>query len=158
MIIFEGSVIGIVATLFFDIFQISLLYAYKINKSQWNLIGRYFTGLTRGKFKQLDLNGEPKENNELIIGYIVHYIIGAIFGLFYLIINKILFEEPSLILAQIIGFITVLGAWCIIMPFALNIGFFASKKENQMQIIIQNLIAHYIFGIGLFTGFYILFN
>ena len=156
MFLIYGLIAGIIATLIFDLFQISLSYAYNINKSKWNLIGRYFIGLIKNnKFFVDNIEEEEIIDNELLIGYLVHYAIGSIFGLFYVSINLIFYSEPSLILALIIGIITVLGGWCIIMPYTYNIGFFASKKEEQFQILVQNLIAHFIFGIGLYIGFLI---
>ena len=53
------------------------------------------------------------------------------------------------------GFLTVLGAWCYLMPFAYNLGFFASKSNQRFKILTQNLIAHFVFGTGLFIGYYI---
>ena len=152
MILLNGIVSGIVATLFFDIFQIALSFSYGIKKSNWALIGRYFIGTSRMEFIQKDIVNEPEEKNELLIGYLIHYIIGAIFGIVYTIINFIYFDSPSFYLALTIGLITVLFGWCIIMPFAFNIGFFAQKMEDQKKILVQNLLAHYFFGTGLFFG------
>ncbi|MBT4646269.1 MAG: DUF2938 family protein, partial [Pelagibacteraceae bacterium] len=56
-----------------------------------------------------------------------------------------------------IGFISVLGSWCYLMPFAFNLGFFASKSENKFKIMSQNLIAHFVFGTGLFIGLYTIY-
>jgi hypothetical protein len=44
------------------------------------------------------------------------------------------------------------------MPFAYNLGFFASKSDQQYKILAQNLIGHFVFGTGLFIGYYIFFN
>ena len=157
MFLLQGIISGIIATLLFDLYQFSLTYAYNINKPKWNLAGRYFVGLTHKKYFREDIENENPINNELIFGYIGHYLIGIFFGLIYVSINLIFFNHPSIFLAIFIGFITVLGGWCIMMPLAYNIGFFASKKEEQKQIIIQNLIAHFVFGIGLYIG-YIIYN
>ena len=156
MFVIEGIVSGIIATLLFDLFQISLTFAYGINKAKWDLAGRYFIGISRGTFIQEDLSNEPVERNELFIGYTIHYLIGAFYGLIYVIINSLLLGEPSLILALIIGFLTVLGSWCLMMPYAYNSGFFASKKEEQKQILVQNLLFHFVFGVGLFLGYVIM--
>ena len=153
MFFFNGIVTGIIATIIFDIFQFSLSYAYNINKPRWDLVGRYFIGIKEKKFFRDDIENEKQIKNELFIGYIVHYSIGIIYGIFYVILNLFFSNNPSLYLALIVGFLTVLGAWCIMMPYAYNIGFFASKKEEQKQIIVQNLIAHFIFGIGLYIGY-----
>ena len=157
MFLMQGIISGIVATLIFDLYQLSLSYAYNIQKSKWDLIGRYFVGFKDKIYTRHDIENDTYVGHELLFGYIVHYVVGSMFGIFYVILNKILFNDPSMLLAIIVGFITLFGSWCIIMPFALNIGFFASKKDEQRQIIVQNLISHYIFGTGLFIG-YILIN
>ena len=156
MILLDGIISGIIATLFFDIFQIAALYAYGVNKSNWALIGRYFIGVARMQLIQNDLINANEEKNELIIGYFAHYLIGAIFGVVYTVINFILFDSPSFYLALTIGFITVLFGWCVMMPFAFNIGFFASKMDEQKKILVQNILAHYFFGTGLYFGLLIL--
>ena len=156
MFIIEGIISGIVATFLFDLFHKSLTFAYGINKAKWDLAGRYFIGVSKGKYIQEDITNEPVEKNELFIGYVVHYLIGVIYGLFYVIINSLFLNEPSLILALIIGFLTVLGSWCLMMPYAYNLGFFGSKIEEQKQVLVQNLLFHFIFGIGLFLGYVII--
>ena len=153
MFFIEGIISGVIATIIFDIYQLSLSYAYNIKKPNWSIAGRYFAGLKYKKFYRSNLENDPPINNELIIGYFGHYFIGIIYGLTYVILNTIFYEEPSLIFALLIGFITVLGAWCVMMPFAYNIGFFASQKEEQKQIMVQNLLAHFVFGIGLYIGY-----
>ncbi len=156
MFIIEGIISGIIATLLFDLFQITLTFSYGIKKAKWDLAGRYFIGVSKGKYKQEDIYNEPEEKNELFIGYVVHYLIGVIYGLIYVIINALLLNEPSLILALIIGFLTVLGSWCIMMPCAYNLGLFGSKIEEQKKVLVQNLLFHFVFGVGLFLGYIII--
>ena len=96
MILFNGIISGIVATIFFDLFQIAVLFAYGGKKSNWALVGRYFIGVARMQFVQNDLINSNEEKNELIIGYFAHYLIGAIFGVAYTVINFILdLQTPS---------------------------------------------------------------
>ena len=72
-------------------------------------------------------------------------------GLIYVIINALFLEDPSLILALIIGFLTVLGSWCLMMPYAYNLGFFASKAENTLFV---SLGARFIFKKDLIKNFF----
>lgn len=157
MLIFQGLISGIIATIIFDFFNISLKFAYNIDKPKWNFLGRYFLGYKEGKYIRKSLQYDDDVENELLWGYIIHYLIGIIYGLFYVFINLLIFDYPSLLIAYIVGFITVLGAWCYLMPFAYNLGFFASKSDQQFKTLTQNLIGHFIFGTGLFIGFYISF-
>ena len=153
MFLIHGLIAGIIATVLFDIYQIALNYAYGINKTRWNLVGRYFIGLKNNKYFRNDLINDPFEKHELIYGYLIHYTIGIIYGFFYILINLIFYDEPSISIALIYGFITILGGWCIMMPFAYNLGFFASKSDEKNQLIVQGLLAHFVFGIGLFIGY-----
>jgi hypothetical protein len=157
MIILQGFISGLIATFLFDLFSKSLSYAYGINKPKWHLLGRYFIGYKQKKFFRKFLEEDDEEDNELLWGYAIHYIIGIIYGLFYVCLNLLFFDSPSLIIAYLVGFITVLGAWCYLMPFAYNLGFFASKSDQQLNILVQNLISHFIFGTGLFIGYMITF-
>ena len=157
MLVFQGLISGIIATIIFDLFNISLKFAYNIYKPKWNFLGRYFLGYKEGRYIRKSLQEDDDVENELLWGYIIHYLIGIIYGLFYVFINLLIFDHPSLLIAYFVGFITVLGAWCYLMPFAYNLGFFASKSDQQFKTLTQNLIGHFIFGTGLFIGFYISF-
>ena len=155
MILFKGIISGLFATFIFDLFQSSLNYAYGIEKPKWNLLGRYFLGYKESKFIRKTLIDDEELDNELLWGYFFHYLIGIIYGIVFVILNFLLFDYPSILLAYIFGFSTVLGAWCFLMPFAYNLGFFASKSKGRTNLLVQNLIAHFVFGTGLFIGLYI---
>ena len=155
MILFKGIISGLFATFIFDLFQSSLNYAYGIEKPKWNLLGRYFLGYKESKFIRKTLIDDEELDNELLWGYFFHYLIGMIYGIFFVILNFFLFDYPSILLAYIFGFSTVLGAWCFLLPFAYNLGFFASKSEGRTNLLVQNLMAHFVFGTGLFIGLYI---
>ena len=152
MIVLKGIFVGFIATLIFDLFNQSLYFAYSVDKPRWNLLGRYFLGYKEGYFIRKNLVNDEEINNELQWGYLIHYLIGIIYGLIYVLLNTWFFDYDSILLAYIIGFISVLGAWCYLMPFAYNLGFFASKSKDKLKVITQNLIAHFVFGSGLFIG------
>ena len=153
MFLVHGLIAGIIATILFDIHQIALNYAYGINKTRWDIVGRYFIGLKNNKYFRDDLINDPVEKFELIYGYLIHYTIGIIYGFFYILINMIFYDVPSILIALLFGFTTILGGWCIMMPFAYNLGFFASKSDEKYQLIVQGLLAHFVFGVGLFIGY-----
>ena len=157
MYILHGIISGLVATIIFDLFNISLNIAYNIEKPKWNFLGRYFLGYKERRYVRNTLKEDDPVKNELLWGYGIHYIVGIIFGLFYVFLNLLFFNHPSLLIAYFVGFFSVLGAWCFLMPFAYNIGFFASKTDKQFNILMQNLIGHFVFGTGLFIGYYFIF-
>ena len=152
MIILSYIFVGFFATLFFDLYQIYLKFAFEIDKSKWGLVGRYFIHCSKGVYKQEDINESENFDYENIVGAIAHYIIGIIYGFVYIFINYIFFENASLIIAITFGLLTVLGNWCIMMPYAFNLGFFGLKNNNFKKIWVQNLVIHFIFGVGLYIG------
>ena len=85
MLLIHGLLAGIIATVLFDIYQIALNYAYGINKTKWDLVGRYFIGLKNNKYFREDLTNDSPEKYELIYGYLIHYTIGIIYGFFYIL-------------------------------------------------------------------------
>ena len=151
----QGLISGLIATVIFDLFNQSLNYAYSIDKPKWNLLGRYFLGYKEGRYIRKSLQDDDEVANELFWGYAIHYIIGAIYGLSFVFFNLLFFDHPLILIAYVFGFIAVLGAWCYLIPFAYNLGFFTSKSDQQFNILAQNLISHFIFGTGLFIGYYI---
>jgi hypothetical protein len=153
----QGLISGLIATIIFDLFNQSLHFAYGIDKPKWNLLGRYFLGYKKGMYFRKSLKEDDEIDNELFWGYIIHYAIGIIYGLMYVYLNKLIFNYPSILLAYIFGFMTVLGGWCYLMPFAYNLGFFASKSDKRFNLLTQNLIAHFVYGTGLFIGLYIIY-
>ena len=157
MILIQGIISGLFATIIFDLYNISINFAYNIDKPKWNFLGRYFLGYKEGRYVRKNLQDDDEVENELLWGYGIHYTIGIIFGLIYVFLNVLFFNYPSLFIAYFVGFSTVLGAWCFLMPFAYNLGFFASKADTQLKIMIQNLIGHFVFGTGLFIGYYFSF-
>ena len=157
MILLQGIVSGLFATIIFDLFNHSLNFAYNIDKPKWNLLGRYFLGYKENQFIRKTLIDDEELDNELLWGYFFHYLIGIIYGVIFVILNFLLFDYPSILLSYIFGFTTVLGGWCFLMPYAYNLGFFASKSDKRSNILAQNLIAHFVFGTGLFIGLYIFY-
>ena len=109
MFVFQGIVSGLIATIIFDLFNYSLNFAYGIDKPKWNLLGRYFLGYRAGMFIRKSLSEDEELDNELMWGYIFHYLIGVIYGLLFVILNYLLFNYPSILLAYVFGFTTVLG-------------------------------------------------
>ena len=163
MIIIEGIFIGIIATFLFDLFDFITQYAYGTNKKKWNIVGRYFAKLFfELKFFQENIHNEPVVKNENFIGYFFHYFIGSIFGIFFIFINYFYYSYSNIVgvesyfISIFFGFFTVLFGWCFMQPYAYNIGFFASKEENQIEILLQNFISHFMFGNGLSFGLILL--
>ncbi len=94
MIILQGFISGLIATILFDLFNQSLSYAYRTNKPKWYLLGRYFIGYKQGSYIRKSLETDDEVYNELFWGYAIHYIIGIIYGFLYVCLNLIFLIIP----------------------------------------------------------------
>ena len=72
MVILQGLISGLIATILFDLFNHSLKYAYYIKKPKWYLLGRYFIGYRQRRYFRVSLEDDNEEDNQLLCGYIIH--------------------------------------------------------------------------------------
>ncbi len=142
--------IGIGATLTFDLWALFIKHAFKIAPSNFCLVGRWILCMPKGIFRHRNINTAPMKNTECTIGRITHYLTGISFSTVFLaFVGNRWFEHPTLIPALTFGVVTVLAPFCIMQP-AFGLGFAASKTQNPTQARLRTLVNHISFGIGLY--------
>ncbi len=83
------------------------------------------------------------------MGWILHYAIGILFAvLFILIMGVSWLQQPDLLSAILFGLVTVLFPFLIMQP-CLGMGFFASKTAKPWQACLKGSAVHTLFGVGL---------
>jgi hypothetical protein len=148
-VIGRSLAIGIGATALLDLWALFLNRAFGIPLANWAAIGRWFAYLPRGRFMHDTIAETPPVPNELAIGWIMHYLIGALFaGIVLLFWGLDWARYPTLLPALIVGVVTVGCGWFILQP-GLGFGLAASKRPNANQIRLIGLINHVVFGFGL---------
>ena len=151
IIILKIIVIGTGATLAIDIW-VSILKLFKIKSLDYKYVGRWIGNIPKGKFfhnKIQDLSPIP---HELIIGWIVHYLIGITFAFILVIVYGVSWlDNPTFFPAIIIGLITAVGPFFIMQP-AFGFGLASSKLPNPNPLRLKSLGTHLIYGIGLYLS------
>lgn len=142
--------IGIGATLLFDIWGLLLKYGFKINPSNFCLVGRWILYMPEGIFRHSNIGSVSKKNAECTVGWIAHYTIGIAFSTaFVALAGNNWLQHPTLIPAIVFGILTVSAPFFIMQP-AFGLGVAASKTPNPSQTRIRSLMNHVVFGIGLY--------
>lgn len=142
--------IGIGATMTFDLWGLFLKHVFKITPSNFCLVGRWILYMPGGIFRHTNIGSVPPKKGECKVGWITHYMIGIAFSTaFIALVGNRWFEHPTLIPALIFGVVTVLAPFCIMQP-AFGLGFAASKTSNPTQARFRSLMNHVSFGIGLY--------
>ncbi len=142
--------IGLGATLTFDLWAIFVKHAFKITPSNICLVGRWLRYMPEGTFKHSNIVSAPQKSAECMVGSIAHYIIGVMFAIpFVALVGNSWLQHPTLIPAIIFGVVTVLALFFIMQP-SFGLGFAASKMSNPTQARLRSLMNHTVFGIGLY--------
>ena len=148
-VIGRSLAIGIGATALLDLWALFLNRALGIPLANWAMVGRWFAYLPRGRFMHDTIADTPAVSNELAIGWIMHYLIGALFAAIVILIWGLDWaRNPTLVPALIVGVVTVGCGWFILQP-GMGFGLAASKRPNANQVRLVGLINHVVFGFGL---------
>jgi len=148
-LVWRGAIIGLGATVAMDIWAIILATVLKQPKANWAPVGRWFYHLKSGRiFHDTIATAEPYRH-ELALGWISHYAVGIAYGIMLaLFVGPAWFAEPTVLPAWIWGILTVAAGWFLLQP-GLGIGWAASKTPNPTKVRALNLLAHTVFGLGL---------
>lgn len=156
-LIIKAAIIGIGATLTFDLWAQFLKFAFRITPSNICMVGRWLLYMPGGIFRHSNIIKVPEKKGECLAGWIAHYMIGITLALiFVLLAGEEWLINPTVIPAIVFGIVTVIAPLFIMQP-AFGFGFAASKTPNPGQARLRSLMNHAAFGVGLYL-FAILIN
>ncbi len=149
LIILSAVLMGIGATLTFDLWGLLLKQILKIPPSNICLVGRWIRYMPAGVFRHANIAASPRKNAECQVGWLAHYLIGITFaGMFIAIMGTRWLERPTPSAALVFGVVTVLAPFLIMQP-SFGFGVAASRSANPMQARLRTLMNHVAFGVGL---------
>jgi hypothetical protein len=151
-LVIQGVLIGVIATIGMDIWAAVAKYVFRLPTADWAMVGRWFGHMPRGVFVHRPIADSAAIPNELVIGWVAHYVTGLVYGLAYLYIVRVLFSsDPSLISALAFGVATVVAPWFIMQP-GMGAGVFATRTPRPGLMRLINLSMHTVFGASLYVG------
>lgn len=146
----SAILMGLGATLTFDLWGLFLKYAYKIAPSNICLVGRWLRTMPEGTFKHANIASSPQKSGECTVGWLAHYTIGITLAIaFVALAGDNWLQYPTLIPAVLFGVITVLAPFFIMQPL-FGLGLAASKTAKPGQARLRSLMNHAAFGVGLY--------
>lgn len=141
---------GVGATLAFDLWGLSLKLAFKVRPSDICLVGRWLLHMPGGVFRHASIGAASHKSHECAVGWLAHYAIGVTFALGYVTLaGENWLRQPTLLPALGFGIATVLAPMLIMQP-AMGLGFAASRAPNPLTARLRSLLNHAAFGVGLF--------
>ena len=149
-LLFKGIVIGIGATVLMDLWAILLWKGFGQSRPNWAPVGRWFGHLPKGTVFHDNIARSAEIPNENAIGWIGHYAVGILYGVILaFLMGPGWFADPTFLPAWIWAILTVAAGWFLLQP-GLGLGWAAAKTPSPNKVRLFNLLAHTVFGLGLF--------
>ncbi|WP_040639595.1 DUF2938 domain-containing protein [Microvirga lotononidis] len=150
--LYRSILIGIGATVIFDLWGLFLKHAFGLPGANWGPVGRWFCHLAGGRVYHEDIAKAPPFAYERAAGWIGHYAVGILFAAILLALAPTGWSrQPTLAPALIVGLVTVGAGWFLLQP-GMGAGIAASKRPNANQIRALNIAGHIVFGLGLYAS------
>lgn len=151
LLLFRATLMGLGATLTFDLWVLFLKYAFKMPALNFCLVGRWLLYMPEGILRHSNIASAPQKSAECTAGWIAHYLIGIVFAMTFLAFaGNPWLQHPTPLPAIAFGVVTVLAPFFILQP-AIGLGMAASKASNPRQARLRSLLNHMVFGIGLYS-------
>lgn len=144
-----GVLMGLAGTLAMDIWALVLERFAGIARPNWGAVGRWVVQVSRGRVFHASIGDVEAVPGEVRIGWMFHYLVGAIYGaVFMLIVGSAWLEAPTLLPVWIYALATIGFGWFLLQP-GLGLGWAASKTPAPWTARGLGLVAHTVFGLGM---------
>ena len=135
-----------------DLLAMVLKRIFGIPLADYCLVGRWFCHMPQGTFTHANIVKATKKRFECTVGWIAHYVIGAIYALMFVaLVSSSWLAHPTVLPAVLFGLCTVLVPFLIMHP-SFGLGIAASRTPNPPQARLRSLMAHVTFGVGLYVS------
>ncbi|MDH2051394.1 DUF2938 domain-containing protein [Achromobacter marplatensis] len=152
----RAVLIGAGATLVMDVWALFLKRCFGIPSLNFAMVGRWIGHLPRGRFQHQNIGRAQPVRGEALLGWGAHYGIGIIFAAMLLgVVGVAWTQQPTLAPALLFGVLSVAAPFFILQP-GLGAGIAASKTPHPNTARLRSLMAHAVFGAGLYITAWIL--
>ena len=143
--------IGLGATLFMDLWALLLKVAFGITLPNYCLVGRWICYMPQGTFTHASIANTSQKPLECAVGWITHYVIGAIYALILVaLVSARWLTRTTFLPTLLFGVCTVLFPFLVMHP-SFGFGIAASRTPNPTHARLRSLMAHTAFGVGLYV-------
>jgi len=147
----SAATVGLGATLLMDLWSLLLSRALGAPLTNYCLVGRWFRHMPEGTFMHTGIANSSPKHFECAVGWIAHYIIGVGYALVLVaIVSADWLARPTLLPALLFGIGTVLVPFLVMQP-SFGLGIAASRAPSPTQARLRSLMAHIVFGVGLYV-------
>lgn len=148
----RALLIGAGATIFMDVAAVARNWLFDVPFPDFALVGRWVAYLPRGRFRHDPITASPPVRGEHLIGWTAHYLIGIAFATVLLAIWGLDWAcRPTVGPALIVGIGSVAAPFLLMQP-GMGAGIAASRTPRPAVARLRSVVAHAIFGVGLYAA------
>lgn len=145
-----GMLMGLGGTVAMDIWAEVLNRAFGQPKPNWANVGRWSGHTLRGTLFHDSIAEAAPVASENAVGWAVHYGVGVLYGVvFVLLAGAGWVAAPTFLPVWIFALITIAAGWFLLQP-GMGLGWAASRTEAPWKARGMGLIAHTVFGLGMY--------
>ena len=148
----DALAIGVGATAVMDVWAVALKRYWCIPSLNYAMVGRWLGHLPRGTVSHANIAQAASVRDEAVLGWTAHYLIGVLFAAVLLaLVGPEWVQGPTLAPALLAGLASVAAPFCILQP-GMGAGLAASKTPHPNAARLRSVMAHLMFGIGLYLA------
>jgi hypothetical protein len=147
-----AALVGIGATLFMDLSAMLLARVARGPAPSYCLVGRWICHMPEGTFKHESIAAAAPKRSECMVGWVAHYVVGVAYALTLVaVLPGNWLARPTLLPALLFGIATVVVPLLVMQP-SFGLGIAGSRTPNPSQTRLRSLMAHTLFGLGLYLA------
>jgi len=144
-----GILMGLGGTLAMDVWAWALNRVAGVPLPNWAMVGRWVGHLPR--WRHDDIGEATPVGRELALGWAFHYFVGVVYGVVFVgLVGPDWLAAPTLLPVWVFAIATIAAGWFILQP-GLGLGWAASKTPAPWTARGLGLVAHTVFGLGMWV-------
>ena len=149
-ILLRASIIGIGGTIALDVWANLLQRVTGSPATNWAMVGRWLGHMPKGKFRHDNMGAVTPVSGEALLGWMFHYVIGVGYGLALVALcGAGWLAAPTVMPPVVLSLILLVAPYFVMMP-GLGLGIAGSKTPKPAVTRIKSILAHAMFGLGMY--------
>lgn len=146
-----GAVIGMGGTLLLDVYAWGMANGLRVPMTRWALVGRWVGLMRHGQFVQPRLAEAAPVAGEAAIGWGVHYVIGAGYGVgLVAMTGSDWLSSPTLVEPLVLALMLLVLPFLVMMP-GMGQGVAAAKSARPWVARWKSVAGHGVFGLSMYA-------
>jgi DUF2938 family protein len=147
----RAVLIGIGATVILDLWAAFMQSVFNVPATNWAMVGRWVGHMPRGRFMHENIGRAAPVPGEHAIGWIVHYVIGIVYGLLLVGLWGVEWlREPTLLPSMILALGLLVAPYFIMMP-GMGSGIAGARTPKPNVTRLKSIVGHSVFGLGMYV-------